>query len=39
MIPLLLMFTPIWFVAVILALKNFNKKEWLQTPHGGARPP
>jgi hypothetical protein len=39
MVPLLLIFTPTWFVAIILALKNFNKKEWFHTPHGGARPP
>jgi len=27
-------FTPIWFVALILAIKNFNKKDWFHTPHG-----
>jgi len=34
MVPFLLAFTPIWFVAVVLALKSFNKKDWFHTPHG-----
>jgi len=34
MVPFMLVFTSTWFVAVILALRNFNKKEWFHTPHG-----
>jgi cellulose synthase/poly-beta-1,6-N-acetylglucosamine synthase-like glycosyltransferase len=39
MVPLLLVFTPIWFFAVILALRNFNRKEWFHTPHGSPKSP
>jgi cellulose synthase/poly-beta-1,6-N-acetylglucosamine synthase-like glycosyltransferase len=38
MVPLLLIFTPTWFLAVILALRDFNKKDWFHTPHGVAKP-
>jgi len=37
MVPFLLAFTPIWFIATILAVRSYNKKEWFHTPHGMAK--
>ena len=34
LIPCMLIFAPIWVLAVFLAIINLNKKEWAHTSHG-----
>lgn len=34
LIPYMLIFAPIWIIALILAFKNLGETEWSHTPHG-----
>jgi len=34
LIPYMLVFAPIWVLALLLTIRNPNEKEWFHTPHG-----
>lgn len=34
LIPCMIIFAPIWILALLLAIKNLNEKEWFHTAHG-----